>query len=380
MPTVLACCDSFKDTATADEVNQTIVSAIQDATGMSASKINMSDGGEGFVSALQDAFNLSIVSVSVDGPLLSPITATYGLCEAKHLAVIELAAAAGIESVPVELRNPLNTSTSGLGTLIKDAYEKGARSILLGIGGSATNDAGLGALQSMGLQIHTKHGLLNETFCGKHLADVVDIVIPPELEEMVKRLSISVACDVTNPFVGGLGAVAVFSTQKGAGAAIKMELERGMENLARIIKHKFNVDVTDMSGAGAAGGVGGSFHALLRAELKPGVELIADNLGLEDAIKAANVVFTGEGSYDSQTAGGKVVSHVQKLCVKDMKPCIIVCGRNQMTETSHAAGTDLVWDLVSVYGKEQSMNNPCNSLQKLIESKKRDVISLIDDI
>eukprot|EP01134_Creolimax_fragrantissima_P006155 CFRG6155T1 len=378
MPHVLVCCDSFKETATADEVNSALTDAIQSmCASVSVQKLDMSDGGEGFVSSLTSALDLTIATVDVKGPLLTQVGACYGINEDEHLAVIELATASGLESVPVAQRDPLKTSTVGLGELLLDAYNRGCRKVYLGIGGSATNDAGLGALQVLGLEIITKDGVLSEIFCGRHLTEVVDLIVTPRLLSLINKLDIHVACDVTNPFVGSKGAVAVFSKQKGADEKSRRTLERGMMNVAGIIQNVTGICTNDLAGAGAAGGVGGTFYALLNAKLLPGVEMIANCLKLEAAVQLADVVFTGEGSYDSQTADGKVVSYVQLLCKRHGKPSVVVCGRNQLASTATKASNDLVWDLVSLYGKDKSMNSTVECLRDLICTKKYIILTML---
>jgi len=276
-----------------------------------------------------------------------------------------MATTSGLELVPKEKRDPYHTTTRGLGEIILDAYQDGYKKILLGIGGSATVDGGLGALQALGLKITCKRdGKLYEPkiFMGEDLVYIDSIEMPKKgMKKLIPDLTIDVACDVQNPLIGELGAVNVFGKQKGATKEQQIELEKGMVKFAELMKpYK---DVSNVPGAGAAGGVGGSFHAILGANMERGIQLIADYVGLEDAVKKADIVFTGEGSYDTQTKQGKVPSLVQELCKTYNKPSVVICGRNASGET------DQVYDLLSMFSFEESMTKTRECLKKLVLAK-----------
>lgn len=356
---VLSCSDKYKDSATADQINGTICNVLEEAFPghVTTSQLYLSDGGDGFLASLRAPLHLTTVQTSVTGPLCTSVTAAYGINEEKKLAVIEMAAASGLELVPSAQRNPLHTTTRGTGELIADAYARGCRKVLLGIGGSATSDGGLGAMQALGLHIYTKDGLVVEPACGKHMSQVVRL----EFANAVPELEIDIACDVTSPFVGPEGAVAVFSAQKGATPEIQTELEAGMQNLSGLIQGLTGVDLRNKAGAGAAGGIGGAMHAFMNAKLLKGVEIMGASVDLEQHIARSQLVITGEGKYDSQTAAGKVVSYVQDLCDKHNVPCVVVCGCNE------AGHTDNVYDLLSRFPLEKCMGEPLVCLRQVVQ-------------
>eukprot|EP00743_Colponemidia_sp_Colp-15_P006119 GILK01006578.1.p1 GENE.GILK01006578.1~~GILK01006578.1.p1 ORF type:complete len:403 (+),score=38.04 GILK01006578.1:32-1240(+) len=381
MVTVLCAFDKFKGTLDSRTCGQTTLEALQDTccpydVPIDGSVVELSDGGDGFLSALTRALQLTIVTETVTGPLGSKIEAAYGIGEVDGVcvAVIEMALASGLALVPLKLRNPLHTTSKGTGELIHAAVRKGAQKLLLGVGGSATNDGGLGVLQGMGLQILVRgeNGDVYEpdAITGQDLVRIASIRIPsPDQWEhclFEGRLSIEIACDVSNLFVGLDGATAVYSGQKGATREIQQTLERGMLNLAQLYKAASGIDISNVPGTGAAGGISGGLVAMCKAHLIRGIEIVSTMLDLPSRIQSADLVLTGEGSFDDQTMQGKAVSHVIDLCNRYNVPVVVICGHNGLKGSSQ---TVPVFDLLSMFPPEVAMRNAQACLRQLVSAK-----------
>ncbi|MBP6868063.1 MAG: glycerate kinase [Bacteroidales bacterium] len=292
----------------------------------------LADGGEGTVTALIQGLGGVYRNIKVRGPLKAQVEAIYGIITSTDgipTAVIEMAAAAGLWLVPEKERNPLHTTTYGVGELILHAMSKGCRNFLVGIGGSATNDGGIGMLTALGFEFRDDRGR-EAGVCGKDLEQIASIRTSgkhPALDEC----SFRIACDVNNPLCGPNGAAAVFGPQKGASPDDVLKLDRGLANLADVASkmashHKGTRDNRDVPGAGAAGGLGYAFVQFLKGKLEPGAAMIMDAIGLEDAIRDADLVITGEGRMDEQTAMGKAPMGVARLAKKHGKKVIAFCG------------------------------------------------------
>ena len=325
MNTILLAFDSFKGSLTSREVADAFEEGVRSvASDCIIHKVCLADGGEGTAEALVSTLGGEWVEVEVFDPLMRPIRARYGSVDDGQTAVIEMAEASGLTLLEKEERNPLKTSTYGTGQLIADALKRGCRKILVGIGGSATNDAGTGMLSALGFRFFDAEGHLLDG-CGESLERIATIdssLILPEL----KSVDIRVACDVTNPFCGPQGAAYVFAPQKGADRQMVERLDKGMWHFAEIIKQYNKVDVTHLSGAGAAGGLGGAFSALLGAQLCQGVELVLDALHFEELLKGCDLVVTGEGRIDRQTLMGKAPMGVLKAATRRGIPVIAIGG------------------------------------------------------
>ena len=325
MNTILLAFDSFKGSLTSREVADAFEEGVRSVVpDLIINKVCLADGGEGTAEALVSTLGGEWVEVEVLDPLMRPIRARYGIVDDGHTAIIEMAEASGLTLLAEEERNPLKTSTYGTGQLIADALKRGCRKILVGIGGSATNDAGTGMLSALGFRFFDSEGHLLDG-CGESLERVATIdssLILPEL----KSVDMRVACDVTNPFCGPQGAAYVFAPQKGADLQMVERLDKGMWHFAEIIKQYNKVDVTNLSGAGAAGGLGGAFSALLGAQLCQGVELVLDALHFEELLKGCDLVVTGEGRIDRQTLMGKAPMGVLKAATRRGIPVIAIGG------------------------------------------------------
>lgn len=299
--------DSFKGSLSSSETAALLTKAAQAVFGeCTCMSLPVADGGEGTVEAVTAATHGKIVEAAVHDPLMRRITARYGVTGGK--AIIEMAAASGLPLLQEEERNPLHTTTYGTGELIMDALRRGCREIAVAIGGSATNDGGMGCIRALGGRFLDKDG--KELFgCGRDLAAVNRIDLSG-LEPLLKEMTLTVLCDVKNPLCGADGATRTFSAQKGATPAVMKELEQGMCRYRDVIRRQFGTDCDKMEGAGAAGGLGAALCVFLGGEMRSGIETVLDLTGFDKALAQADLVVTGEGKTDAQSACGKVMAGV----------------------------------------------------------------------
>ncbi|MDP2338391.1 MAG: glycerate kinase [Bacteroidota bacterium] len=317
--------DSLKECLTATQVAAAISEGIRRVVpeaGMVC--IPMADGGEGTVDALVTATGGKIVTLASVDALNRPVQSFYGILGDGKTAVIEMAAASGLELLEPDERNPLITSTFGTGLLLKAAIEAGFTQIILGIGGSATNDGGAGMAQAMGFGLLDKNG--NPIGPGGGSLERLYRIDRSTIHPQLQNVKITVACDVRNPLLGSSGATFVYGPQKGATAEMLKSLENNMAHFARILQMEFGRDVSNLPGAGAAGGLAAGLMVFCRAEISSGFELINKLTRLEEQIRLASLVFTAEGKIDSQTAYGKTVSGVARLAKKYQVPVIALAG------------------------------------------------------
>lgn len=317
--------DSFKESMTAKEVCNAMEKGIKKADpAAEVIKVPMADGGEGTVDSLVDATNGQRVTVEVTGPLGNKISAYYGILGNGTTAVIEMAKASGLEIVEKEKRNPMITTTFGTGELIRDALDHNVKEIIIGLGGSSTNDGGSGMAQALGAKLldQNNHQI---PFGGGNL-DKLDKIDISALDTRLQDTKIILASDVTNPLIGKDGASRVFGPQKGATPEMVEKLENNLQHYAKIIKRDLNKDVASVSGAGAAGGLGAGLMAFTTCEMRRGVDLAIEVTKLEEKIRDADYVFTGEGGTDFQTKFGKTPYGVAKLGKKYHKPVISLAG------------------------------------------------------
>lgn len=292
--------------------------------------VNVADGGEGTVEAIVDALGGEIVKVQVSDPLGRKIETSYGI--AGETAILEMAAASGLPLLTVEERNPWATSTLGTGEMIMDAIARGCRKFLVGVGGSATNDAGVGMLQAMGFRFYDANGELITQGCGGMLGSIARID-DSLVSAAVKESQFTVACDVDTPFCGPEGAAPVFAPQKGADAEMVKRLDEGMASFAKVITEKYAIDIVPVAGAGAAGGMGGAFRAFLGATLKKGIDMVLDAIDFDTTIQGANLVITGEGKVDFQTAKGKTAAGVLNRAKQQHIPVVAIGGCVEMCDS-----------------------------------------------
>ena len=284
----------------------------------------LADGGEGTVEALASALDSEMVEMCVHGPLMNPVMAKYCILKSSNTAVIEMAAASGITLISAKERNPMETTTYGVGELIKDAIDRGCRRFIIGIGGSATNDGGTGMLSALGVQfLDSKNNPIS--FGAKGLGELDKISILHVIPEL-KDCAFSIACDVKNPLCGENGCSAVYGPQKGATPEMVLTMDAWLEKYAQLTKTVSQQADKDRQGAGAAGGLGFAFLAYMNATLKSGIDIVLDEIKIEDCIKSADIVVTGEGRLDAQTVMGKAPIGVAKLAKKYGKKVIAFCG------------------------------------------------------
>ena len=324
---VVVAIDSFKGSLSSIDAGEITAAAIRDVDKNIDVKIfPLADGGEGTVDALTRGLGGKIISTEVTGPLGDKIKSRYGIIPSKYIAVIEMADAAGITLVPSEKRNPMNTTTYGLGELILQAAESGCREFIIGIGGSATNDCGLGMLTALGVKFFDAKG--NEVgIFGRDLKDVARVDVK-NLNPILRECKFRIACDVTNPLYGEKGCSAVYGPQKGATPEIVREMDGYIKNFSATVENQLGLTGAEIPGAGAAGGLGYAFHTFLNGKLEPGINLILDAVKIERELATADFVVTGEGRLDFQTAMGKAPIGVAKLS-KKINPnvkVIAVCG------------------------------------------------------
>lgn len=279
----------------------------------------VADGGEGTVSALTSGLNGRLEKAEVTGPLGQKVKAVYGILPDKT-AVIEMAEAAGLPLVPVDKRNPMETTTYGVGELISHAMDRGCSKFIIGIGGSATNDGGVGMLQALGCHFYKKDGI-EIGFGAKELKDL-ETIDTEALDKRLKECTFEIACDVTNPLCGTTGASAVFAPQKGADETMVVKLNAALAHFADVTEKALGVDNRNMSGAGAAGGLGFVFASYLGGDLRPGVEIVLDAVLPEKELSEADIVVTGEGRFDGQTAMGKAPVGIAKRAKE--KDCMVL--------------------------------------------------------
>ncbi|WP_346939570.1 glycerate kinase [uncultured Clostridium sp.] len=317
--------DSLKGSLTSIEAANAIKAGILNVDNNSDIKIMpLADGGEGTVDALVEGMNGEGEIISVTGPVEEKVDAKYGILKDTNTAILEMAQASGFALVPSELRNPLKTTTYGVGEIIKDAIEKGCRNFIVGIGGSATNDAGVGMLQALGYEFYDENNELVGTG-GQVLNNIKTIKIDNKLKEL-DDCTFKIACDVTNPLYGKNGAAYVYGPQKGATPEMVKELDRGLRNFAQVVKKDLGKDIAEVEGVGAAGGLGFAFLGFLNSKLESGIKIILEEIKLEEVIKEADLVITGEGRLDNQTAMGKAPIGVAKLAKKYNVKVIAVAG------------------------------------------------------
>ena len=335
---ILIAPDKFKGSLEATDVclavNEGIKLAFPEAE---TTSIPLADGGEGTTKILTEYTGGHFVSVEVNDPLGRKIMAQYGISGDGDVAFIEMATASGLLLLSPEEYNPLLTNTFGTGELINHALDHGVKKIILGIGGSATTDGGIGMAEALGYTFHDAEGGRLVPI-GESMAKIARIGTQQK-DERLKSLEIVVACDVKNPLYGISGAAFVYGPQKGASKIVVDQLDKGLRNLSQIASETFGVDVSDIPGAGAAGGLGAGALWFLNATLQEGVGIVMEQTGIEEEIEKADLVITGEGKVDEQTLQGKVIKGLADLCRKYKAPLAVVCGTLSISpEESRQAG------------------------------------------
>lgn len=366
--------DSFKESMTAKEACEAMEKGIKKANkNITCVHVPMADGGEGTMQSLVDATNGKIYTIEVVGPLGNNVEATYGILGDGETGILEMASASGIHLVPPEKRNPLITTSYGTGQLIKACLDHGVKKLLIGIGGSITNDGGSGVVQALGGRLLDTEG--NEIgFGGGELGKIAKIDLS-NFDNRLKNVIVEVACDVNNPLCGEEGASRVFGPQKGATEKMIEVLDRNLRHYAFLIKAQMGKDVLDVPGAGAAGGLGAGLMAFLNGKLKKGIEMVIEYAKLEEKIKCADIVWTGEGSIDFQTQYGKTPIGVAQVAKKYNKPVIALAGRiGDNVEVLYDMGIDSIFCIMKGVS---TLDEALKSGKENIENTAENIIRLM---
>ncbi len=323
---ILVAPDSFKGSITAVEfceIAEKVIKRVMPETDVV--KLPLADGGEGTVESLVSNTGGRIEKAWVMGPVGERIEAFYGILGDETTGVIEMASASGLPLVPVEKRNPMKTTTFGTGELILKVLDEGCTHLIMGIGGSATNDGGAGLLQALGFELLDRNG--KQIAWGAEGLLVLESIKMDKVDPRLQNLVVEVACDVDNPLTGPNGAAAVYGPQKGADPVMVKTMDSALGNFAACIQKDLQLDVAGLKGAGAAGGLGAGLSAFLKAELKMGFEIIRETIGLDERIgEGFDLVITGEGQMNSQTLRGKLPIGIARLCKKKGIPVVAIVG------------------------------------------------------
>lgn len=338
--------DSFKESLSAERTALAIKKGFEEIfPDAQYCCLPIADGGEGTVEAMIAATRGNLVTLTVSGPMSQPVEAFYGVTGDGRTAVIEMAAASGLMLVEPELRNPMSATSFGTGELIKHALNAGIRHIILGIGGSATVDGGIGMAQALGVHFYDAAG--NELAVGGGALISLSHIDQQQIDPRVKECHFEIACDVDNPLTGPRGAAAVFGPQKGATPEMVIQLDNGLANLAAILDAQTGRDINAIVGGGAAGGMGVAAEIFLGGKLKPGIDIIMNAVNLEQVLEGADLVITGEGRIDSQTVGGKAPIGVARVAHRLGVPVIGMAGvLGEGVEVVHQHGIDAVFSIL----------------------------------
>ncbi|WP_265554545.1 glycerate kinase [Serratia grimesii] len=356
--------DSFKESLSALEVAEAIERGFRQVyPHVQYVKLPMADGGEGTVDSMVAATGGEIVRVEVTGPLGQPVQAFYGLLGDEETAVIEMAAASGLHLAPKAQRDPRITTSYGTGELILAALERGVKAIILGIGGSATNDGGAGMMQALGAKLlDDQQNLLLSG--GAALAQLAHIDLSA-MDPRLQQVSVTAACDVDNPLCGAHGASAVFGPQKGATPEMVAQLDAALRHYGTLLEQATGREVINMPGAGAAGGMGAALLGMLNARLRPGIEIVIETLGLDEALRDADLVITGEGRLDSQSIHGKTPIGVARVAKRYGLPVIGIAGSlSKDYQVVHQHGIDAAFSVLDrVVSLEDALAEAANNLE-----------------
>jgi glycerate 2-kinase len=331
MKNVLVVPDKFKGSLNALQVCEAIRDGLLlSQNTLAVTMIPLADGGEGTCELLTRHVNGRFIEIEVLDPLQRKIQAKYGVTENGETAFIEMASASGLGLLRQDERNPLKTTTFGTGMMIRHAVESGAKKIILGIGGSATNDAGIGMATALGYSFYTREG--KEVMPSGENLNVIDFIREPAVN-LLADVKVSVLCDVNNPLYGETGAAIVFGPQKGADETTVSLLDNGLRNFAEVVRKQFGTEL-NFPGSGAAGGMGAGAKFFLDGFLYSGIDFVMDFVSLEERIKKSDLIITGEGRLDQQSVSGKVIDGVSSRCRKSGKPFWIICGHNTLEDSA----------------------------------------------
>lgn len=367
---ILIAPDSFKDSLPARRVAEALRSGLQTVMpGAGFRLIPMADGGEGTVEAIVDATGGLMLEHKVKDPLGRDHMARFGIHGDGKTAVIEMAGASGLELLSEKERNPWLTTTYGTGELIRAAIDHGCKRIIIGIGGSATNDAGAGMAMALGVQFLDKSG--NSIGFGGGALQQLHRIDMSGADKRLGDVQVLVASDVNNPLTGPQGASQVYGPQKGADKDMVEKLDSNLRHFARVVEENLGKRIEELRGAGAAGGLGGGLIAFTNAELRPGFDIVSEATGLEEAVKQSDLVITGEGKIDFQTWFGKTPMGVATLAKKHGKPVIAVAGTlGDQYETLYDKGFDAIFSIID---KPAGLDYALHNAERLLENTGRSI-------
>lgn len=354
--------DKFKGTLTAPQVARALATGWRRGDpGAKVEEVPVADGGEGTLHTLLAALGGKAQSVRVTGPLGDPIDAEYGIVSTREgtLGIVEMAKASGLALLGRDRRDPLRASTFGTGQLILAACRHGPNRIIICVGGSATNDGGAGAAQALGIRLLDEQG--EDLPPGGGVLERLAHIDAAALHPSVRGVRVTIASDVDNPLIGPRGASAVFGPQKGASGEDVATLERALGHLAAVIHRDLAIDVRHLEGGGAAGGLAAGMVAVLGARIRPGFDLVAEVLALRERLERADVVVTGEGRFDRQSAGGKAPWRLLELAREARCRSILIAGE---IENGLSPQADMVYALVARAGREAAMTRPAELLEE----------------
>ncbi len=371
---VLIIPDKFKGSLTAQEICELAEETLKSYnTNFAIKSIPFADGGEGSLDSITDALQLKTRKIQVFDPLMRPIEAYYKYD--KHTAYIEMAQASGLNLLNSHERNCYFTSSFGTGQLIKDCIENEISNILLFIGGSATNDAGIGMAAALGYSFIDKNGSILDPI-GKNLSEIDDYI---STSNIFSTVNIQVATDVNNPLYGINGAAHVYGPQKGASKSQILALDEGLKNISQLVKRKTGIDYSNVPGSGAAGGVGAGAQIFFNATIQSGFSTMVDILSVESSIKWADLVITGEGKLDRQTIEGKVVAGIASLTKKHNKKLVIICGERAQEIDSPIQKKIGVWKIMALKNDSMTTQESMSNARQLLESKVHELAICISD-
>lgn len=368
---ILVAPDSFKGSLSSKEVLKAISEGIKRAVNAEIVGVPIADGGEGTVDALITSLGGKIIDVDVVGPLGNVVKGYFGVLN-DGTAVVEMAASSGLNLVPNDMRNPLITTTYGVGQLIKEALDAGCRKFIIGVGGSATNDGGAGMVQALGVKLLDEDGK-DIPYGGGNLYKLKK-VDTSSIDKRVYESSFIVASDVTNPLCGEYGASAVYGPQKGATPEMVEILDRNLKHYSSVIKETLGKDFSDVPGAGAAGGLGFSLMAFLNAKIKSGIDIVMEASNIDEKIKSCDIVITGEGNTDFQTAYGKAPAGIAMIAKKYGKPVVVLSGGlGKNYKNLYDVG---VTSMFSIVDRPMTLQEAMINAKKLISDRAEDIIRI----
>jgi glycerate kinase len=364
----------FKGSLSALEIARAIEEGIRRAVPDAGTVlVPVADGGDGTLQALVDSSGGRIITTTVTGPLGPPVKAQWGAMGDGQTAVIEMARASGLALITRKERDPLRATTRGTGELIKAALDAGLRRFIIGIGGSATNDGGAGMAQALGARLLDKSG--EDLPPGGAALARLDRIDVSKMDSRLEGSRFTVACDVNNPLCGPTGASAIFGPQKGATPEMVRQLDAALAHFAETVKRDLGKDVRDIPGAGAAGGLGAGLMAFLNAELRAGVDIVLDAVGLEEKLEGARLVITGEGQIDKSTAFNKAPVGVARIAKKHGIPVLAIAGSlGEGYHQVHELGIDAVFSLVS---GPMPLDEAMGRTRELIASQAEEIVRVM---